>query len=66
MMVLFPWTGRRTFSVSWAFLLPGRWVHPGGSLEKRRKCDGDEYLAGFRCGLAVLEDMQEGWKKYRQ
>jgi hypothetical protein len=29
--------------------------------------DGDDYLAGDRCGLAVLEDMKDGWKrKYRQ
>jgi hypothetical protein len=26
-----------------------------------------EYLAGHRCGLAVLDDMRDGWKrKYRQ
>jgi hypothetical protein len=29
--------------------------------------DGDDYLAGHRCGLAVLEDMKDGWKrKHRQ
>jgi hypothetical protein len=24
---------------------------------------GDDYLAGHRCGLAVLEDMKGGWKR---
>jgi hypothetical protein len=29
--------------------------------------DGDDYLAGHRCGRAVLEDMRNGWKrKHRQ
>jgi hypothetical protein len=29
--------------------------------------DGDDYRAGHRCGLAVLDDLRDGWKrKYRQ
>ena len=25
--------------------------------------DGDDYLAGHRCGLAVLDDMRRGWER---
>jgi hypothetical protein len=44
------------------------WV--SGSLEgwagNGTQDDGDDYLAGHRCGLAVLEDMQDEWRrKYR-
>jgi hypothetical protein len=26
-------------------------------------CDEDDYRAGHRCGRAVLEDMQDGWRR---